>query len=203
MNFNLEFIERLAPQWMIAAAVLLIGIVVIFYRSPQATYCDSQKEAFIQSEQKFLMSRRYKKFFDRCLYDSRPGACKPYFDGMNGLIDHFSVIDDSCFKEVAGGGGRIQKVLTDFILETTRIAWGDEGPSTMYAKGAWFGPDHLKVICRARSAYQKLLGEPRYKLLEKRIVKLLPEGKGPSRFRGDYVAKYQNTLLSVSCSKYL
>lgn len=203
MNFNLEFIERLAPQWMIALVVLLIGIVVIFYRSPQATYCDAQRENFIQTEKDFLMSSNYKKFFDRCLYDARQGACKPYFDGMNELINHFSVIDDSCLKKVAGSGGRVQKVLTDFILETTRIAWGDEGPSTMYAKEGWFGPDHLKVICRAKSVYQNLFGEARYRLLEKRIVKLLPEEKGQSQFRGGFMAKYQSTLLSVSCSRYL
>ena len=200
---NLEFIERLAPQWMIAVAVLVIGIAVIFYRSPQATYCDAQKETFIQTEKDFMMGPNYKRFFERCLYDARPGACKPYFDGMNGLIDHFSVIDDSCLKEVASSGGRVQKVITDFILETTRIAWGDRGPASMYAKEAWFTGDHLKVICRARSAYQNLYGEPRYRLLEKRLVKLLPEGKGRTRFTGNFEAKYQNTLLSVSCSRYL
>ena len=200
---NLEFIERLAPQWMIAVAVLLIGIAIIFYRSPQSTYCDAQKEAFVASEKDFLMSSNYKRFFNRCLYDSRQGACKPYFDGIEGLLDHFNVLDDSCLQVVAGQSGRVNKVLKDFLLETARIAWGDEGPATMYAKQAWFGPDHLKVMCRTRSVYRTIYGEAHYRRLEKYIMKSLPEGKGRSRFTNNFEAKYQNTVLSVSCSRYL
>lgn len=189
-------IERLAPQWFLALVVIFMAIGFMVYNQPPHQLCDTQKRAFISQQKKFLASSAYNQFFERCLLSNNRGACEPYFVGFEKVMDDFKVVDPQCLKPVAEMK-KLKSSLTSFLVQVARIAWGDDGPETVYKRANWLGPSHLRVFCRIKSSYQRFYGEPQYNRLVEKILEILPNGKKLTR-----IQKKDRSLFSTPCSQY-
>ncbi len=189
-------VERLAPQWFIALIVIFLAIGLMVYNQPPHQLCDTQKRAFISQQKKFLASSAYNQFFEKCLMSNNRGACEPYFLGFEKVMDDFKVVDERCLEPVANMR-RLKSSLTSFLVQVARIAWGDEGPETVYKRSSWLGPSHLRVFCRIKSSYQRFYGEAQYEVLVKKILKTLPNERGLSG-----VQKKDRSLFATPCSRY-
>lgn len=189
-------IEQLAPQWFLALVVIFGAIGFMVYNRPPHQLCDTQKRAFIKQQKKFLASSSYDRFYERCLNINNRGACEPYFSGFKKVLDDFKVIDNKCHNAVASSS-RLRSALTSFLVQVPRLAWGDEGPSTVHKRGLWLGPGQLRVFCRVKSQYQRSYGETTYKLLVKKTLAILPNKRKLTRLQ-----KKDRSLFSTPCSQY-
>jgi len=193
-------IEQILPHWAIAAIVIGVGVGVIMYRGSDYTVCNSQQEQLIRSEQKFIAGENYKVFFERCLASNRPGGCAPYFKGMRDLMGHLGgYVEDVCVQTVIVENKNIQRIFYSFLLHVTRLAWGDEGPVSVYSRQSWLDVGHLKTFCSVKVSFQNYFGMQTYNEIEKGIIEKLPEGNSKNRF----VEKKEKTLLGIPCNQYL
>lgn len=196
----LDKVEQFLPQWAIAAICIGVAVAVVMYNGTEYTVCDSQKETLIQAEKKFLTSPNYRVFYERCLNSNRPGGCAPYFQGMKKLMSHLGGhIEPQCVDSVIVQSTKIKMALYNFLLHVTRMAWGDEGPSSVYSREAWLDAQHLKIFCSVKTSFQSYFGMSVYNSVEKGIIDKLPEGSNKERF----IKKKEKTLLGVPCNKYL
>ncbi len=189
-------IERLAPQWFLAVVAIFIAIGFMVYNQPPHELCDTQKRAFIEKQRKFLASSQYNQFFERCLKTNNRGACEPYFIGFEKVMNDFKVVDPICLKPVANMK-KLKSSLTSFLVQVTRIAWGDQGPETIYKRSSWLAPTHLRVFCRVKSSYKRFYGEVAYEGLVNKVLKILPNER-----RLTAVQKKERSLFTTPCSQY-
>ena len=193
-------IEQILPHWAIAAIAIGIAVAVIMHQGKDYTVCDSQKETLIKAESKFLASEYYEVYFKRCLRSNRPGACDPYFRGMKTLMNHLTGhIEPGCTQSVIVQNDGIKGALYNFLLEVTRLAWGDEGPTSIYSRQSWLDAQHLKTFCSVKIGFQNYFGMNVYNAVEKSIIKKLPDENNKERF----IKKKEKTLLGVPCNRYL
>jgi hypothetical protein len=193
-------IEQILPQWAIAAIAIAIAVAVIMYNGSEYTVCDSQREMLVQAQNKFLASEYYQVYFERCLRANRPGACEPYFSGMRDLMNHLAgYVEPQCVNKVIVQNKFVQGAMYNFLLEVTRLAWGDEGPSSIYARQSWLEGRHLKTFCSVQAGFQAYFGEAIYQSVEKDIISKLPEKGRQDRF----IQKKEKTLFGVNCSQYM
>jgi len=195
----LDKIEQYVPQWAIAAICIGIAVIVVMSKGKDYTVCDSQKETLIQAERKFLSGEYYKVYYERCLSSNRPGGCEPYFKGMRKFMNNLGgYIEPGCVDAVIVNNGGIKGAMYNFLLNVTRMAWGDEGPVSIYSRVSWLDAHHLKTFCSVKSSFQNYFGMDTYNAVEKSIIDKLPDGKNNDRF----IKKKEKTLLGVPCSKY-
>ncbi len=192
----LNKIENLAPQWFLAIAVIFVSIALIIYNKPPHQFCDTQKKAFINQQKKFLASKSYDSFFQRCLSSNNRGACEPYFVGFKKMLDDFKVIDEKCLQTVVESP-RVRSALTSFLVQVARLVWGSNGPSTIYGLGGWFGPSHFRTFCRVKSRYSQSYGEKAYEALVDKILNILPNKKKFTK-----IQKRDRSLFATPCSQY-
>lgn len=193
-------IEQILPQWAIAAICIGVAVLVVMYQGKDYSVCDSQKEALIQAEKKFLTGENFNVFYERCLNSNRPGGCAPYFKGMKNLMSNLGGhIEPECVNSVITQSKRIRSVMYNFLLHVTRMAWGDEGPSSIYSRESWLDAHHLKTFCTVKTSFQSYFGQSLYTSVERGIIKKLPD----SKYKEPYIKKKEKTLLGVPCAKYL
>ncbi|MGH1469393.1 MAG: hypothetical protein ACRBBP_11060 [Bdellovibrionales bacterium] len=189
-------LEQLAPQWFLAMVAILGAVAFMVYSKPPHQLCDTQKDAFVRQQKKFLASRNYDSFFERCLLSNNRGACEPYFRGFEKILEDFKTVDGKCHKVVASSP-RVRSALQSFLIQTVRLAWGDNGPSTVHNRGGWFGPSHYRTFCRIKSQYQRSYGEATYRALVKKVISVLPNERKLTRLQ-----KEDRSLFSTPCSQY-
>ncbi len=190
-------LERLAPQWFLAAIAIFGAVAFMFYYDPPHSLCSTQRRAFYVQQRKFLASSAYDKFFERCLLSNSRGGCEPYFSGFKKVLDDFKVIDSQC-HEVVARTRRLRSALSAFLFQTARLAWGDEGPETIHKRGRWFSSSHYRTFCRVKSQYQRSYGLGAYESLVARSLKTLPTKKR----RLTRVQKKDRSLFGTPCSRY-
>ena len=200
--FNkIDKIEQILPHWAIAALAIGLAALFIMYRGQDHTVCDSQKEAFIQAEKKFLASENHQIFFKRCLKSNRSGGCAPYFKGMKILMNHLAGhIESSCVQSVIAKNASIKRALYNFLLEVTRLAWGDKGPTSIYSRNSWLDAHHIRTFCMVKLGFQNYFGMAVYKAVENSIIEKLPD---ENHHREHFIEKKEKTLLGIPCSQYL
>ena len=195
----LDKIEQILPHWAIAAIAIGVAVFFIMYQGKDYSVCDSQREALVQAQKKFLASEYYNIYFERCLKSNRPGACEPYFDGMKTLMSHLAGhVEPQCVQPVIVNNIYVQKALYNFLFEVTRLAWGDSGPASIYSRESWLDARHLKIFCSVKAGFQNYFGMAVYNSVENGILKKLPGGD-----EGRFIQKKEKTLLGIPCNKYL
>ncbi len=192
----LNKIESSLPQWLLAMIVIFCAIVFMVYNEPPHELCDTQKNAFIKQQKKFLASKNYDNFFQKCLSSNNRGACEPYFKGFKKILDDFKVIDEKCSQTIAQLS-RIRSALTSFLVQVARLAWKDSGPTTGYNRGGWFDSSHFRTFCRVKSRYNQSYGEAAYRVLVKKVLAILPNTKKLTN-----IQKQERSLFATPCSRY-
>jgi len=196
MQELLSKIEQLAPQWFLALVAVAGAVVFMLYYDPPHNICETQKQAYVQQQKKFLAGRQYNEFFEQCLRSNSRGGCTPYFDGFKKAMDDFQVLDPQC-SDVIAGGGRVRSTFSSFLVQTTRLAWGDEGPESIHVRESWLGPSQLRVFCRVKNFYINSYGEDKYILFRNSVLKKLPNKRKLKN-----IEIKDRSLFSISCGRY-
>ena len=119
---------------------------------------------------------------------------------MRDLMGHLGgYVEDVCVQTVIVENKNIQRIFYSFLLHVTRLAWGDEGPVSVYSRQSWLDVGHLKTFCSVKVSFQNYFGMQTYNEIEKGIIEKLPEGNSKNRF----VEKKEKTLLGIPCNQYL
>jgi len=196
MNDLLSKIEQLAPQWFLALFAVVGAVFFMIYYDPPHELCDTQRAAYGQQQKNFLAGKMYNQFFEQCLRSNSRGGCRPYFDGFKKALDDFQVLDPQCSTVIANGA-RVRSTFSSFLVQTTRLAWGDEGPESIHVREGWLGPGQLRVFCRVKNFYVNNYGESKYILFRNSVLKKLPNKRKLKN-----VQIKDRSLFSLSCGRY-
>jgi len=196
MQDLLSKIEQMAPQWFLALVAVIGAVFFMLYYDPPHNLCETQKQAYVRQQKKFLAGRQYNRFFEQCLKSNSRGGCSPYFEGFKKALDDFQVLDPKCSSVIAGGG-RVRTTFSAFLVQTTRLAWGDQGPQSVHARSSWLGPGQLRVFCRVKNFYINNYGQGKYILFRNSVLKKLPNKRKLKN-----VEIKDRSLFSLSCSRY-
>jgi len=192
----LDKIEQLAPQWFLAIVIIVTTVIVLIYRNPPHTLCQTQKNAYVQAQAKFLGGGNYDKFFEKCISSNSRGGCEPYFSGFKKAMDDFQVLNNECTKVVASHP-RLRGALSSFLVQVPRLAWGSEGPESIHVRNGWLGPGHMRLFCRVKSQFRLYYGERTYKVLSTKVMSKLPNKK---RLKNLQIR--DRSLYSTPCNTY-
>lgn len=193
----LNKLEKLAPHWFIALIAIVVAIFVVILYKPPYEFCESQRKMLIKSQAKFLANKNYYDvFLKNCLAGNSRGACEPYFGGFDKLIKDLEMVEPHCKSQVASGA-RTKTALIHFLIYVPQLAWGAQGPPSVYTRASWLESRHLNIFCRVKTAYKSVYGEAAYKAVEKKALSLLPDEKKLSEER-----KKERSLFATPCYQY-
>ena len=196
MQELLSKIEQLAPQWFLALVAVMGAIAFMFYYDPPHNVCDTQKNAYVSEQKKFLAGSEYNYFFEQCLKSNSRGGCTPYFEGFKKALNDFQVLDPQCSTVIANGS-RVRSTFSNFLVQTTRLAWGDSGPESIHVRESWLGPSQLRVFCRMKNFYINNYGEGKYIMFRNGVLKKLPNKRKLKN-----VEIKDLSLFSLPCGRY-
>jgi hypothetical protein len=196
MQEFLSKIEQLAPQWFLALVAVAGAIAFMLYYDPPHNLCDTQKQSYVAEQKKFLAGSEYNLFFEQCLRSNSRGGCTPYFDGFKKALNDFQVLDPQCFNVIANGG-TIRSTFSSFLVQTTRLAWGDNGPESIHVRESWLGPSQLRIFCRVKNFYINNYGDDKYIVFRNGVLKKLPNKRKLKN-----VEIKDLSLFALPCERY-
>ncbi len=201
----LEKLERLIPSWLIALLAILIAVLYFFFNNPLHGLCDTQITNYWVLQENFLgrdTTRKMKGFskyeghYERCKKTNSAGGCYPYFDGFESALRSYKSMDDECRPKLAQKG-RFKKVFGSFIKQVPRLAWGDEGPKSVYSKDSWLSARDLRLYCNVRNMFDDNYGPATLKLLDRKVLSKLPN---PKKLKAREVR--ERSIIGTNCSRY-
>lgn len=190
-----------------ALAILLIagGVLAIVIFNPPVTVCDAQKEAFKESQKKFLYldekqkavkKTKYADMYALCKSTNTPGGCYELFRDLKHMISDLKNVPRECGSAV-GEMTEVKKAIWESAELLVRIAWGFKPPQTYYEKFSWLDSADMALFCQLKDTAENLYGANSWTNFRERMFNELPGAKELPRNQ-----VWENMILSVNCAKY-
>lgn len=178
----------------------------IVLSDPPHTKCDSQVEAFKQSQIGFLYpnpkiksekTSQYKKLITQCKIANSPGGCYEFFMRMKQfLLQIRKTISDECNSDLANVSP-VERAVWESAGLMTQLAWGEKPPETYYQKFGWLDTADISLFCSLKREAIQLFGEETWAAYRESLFTKLPGASELSRKK-----VWEVLLLSVNCDQY-
>ena len=193
------------PKYAIAAIAILAAIALFFIANPPHTACDSQVEAFFQSQEKLFIEpviaqnktpSQLSRLQSLCKIANSPGGCYEYFIALRKLLVDMHTISSSCSSTI-GQNDKMKLVIVESMTLMIELAWGARPPSSEEVRLGWFNAYDLTLFCDLKDKMFEYFGENEWRTLFEKISKSLPGSQTM-----DSKKVWPLTIMAINCQSY-
>lgn len=182
-----NFINSL-PKPLLAAIVIIVGIVAFMLITPPHTVCDTQEAAmrerqigniFPSKVKKNVIPPRISRSKEACQLGNSAGSCYEYFMDVKKVADDVAKASTECTQQLYEVA-EVSKALNDGIELMVRLAWGLKPPEPTLDRFGWLQESEIAAFCRLKNVYLRARGEEAWVALRHKIATKLPGEEVPA-----------------------
>lgn len=197
------------PKPLLAALLLMGGIVLMILSNPPHHLCLTQLESFREEVGDYLFINKVKqqkikeelksgfqKDMMYCQNSNSPGGCYEFFFNFKKMLQSLNTVSSECQPSV----GALKEVKTSLwkTLELMiKIAWGHQPPKGIYDKYSWMDLSDMSLFCRVKDLIQRLYPKNSWEKFQGQVMKELPDSKSLPREK-----VWELTILSDNCTRF-
>ena len=200
-----EFFRNLSRSTIVILSIVL-GTLAIIAINPPHTVCDAQLDVFKESQTGFLFLNKKKEYIktldlDRftktCKEANSSGACLDLFVRLRKMHSQLRLLPQECNSK-AFEIAELKRAVWGSLELMQKLAWGSQGPKSVYDKYAWLDSNHLNLFCILQNTANEASSPEKYAQWRENIMLNLPGAVNLSR-----QDLWSRSLFSTPCKDYL